>query len=196
MIYNLIGEEEIIKNAKKLKIKKERFTFINVAKMRHQKRHDRLLEAVSILKDEGYEFDLWLIGNGPLEDEIKKKINDLDIGDYVKLFGLQTNPFAYISASDYFVLSSDHEGYPLSLLESLILKVPVISTDVSGAREILKENKYGFICDVNLDSLVDAMRKVLINKDKQIAVISKNLKEYKGANAGIVEQLESLFEIK
>lgn len=196
VIYNLIGEEEIIKNAKKLKIKKERFTFINVAKMRPQKRHDRLLEAVSILKDEGYKFDLWLIGNGPLEDEIKKKINDLDIGDCVKLFGLQTNPFAYISASDYFVLSSDHEGYPLSLLESLILKVPVISTDVSGAREILKDNKYGFICDVNLESLVDSMRKVLINKDKQIAIINKNLKEYKGANAGIVEQLESLFEVK
>lgn len=195
VIYNLINEEEIIKKSLEEKIDKEKFTFINVSKMRPQKRHDRLLKAVSILKEEGFDFNLLLVGNGPLEKDIINMIEDLKISDYVTLLGLKENPFPYIKSSDYFVLSSDHEGYPLSLLESLILKTPVISTDVSGAKEILKDNKYGFICDINLDSLVDSMRKVLQGKDEQIFNIEKNLKKYKGANEGIIEQLEKLFDI-
>lgn len=195
VIYNLIDEENIIKKSKLEKIKKDKFTFINVAKMRHQKRHDRLIEAASILKNEGYDFNLWLIGNGPLENEIKNKVKELNMEDCITLYGLKENPFPYIKASDYFVMSSDHEGYPLSLLESLILKTPVISTDVSGAREILKD-KYGFICDINLNSLVDSMRNVLENKDKKISEIKNNLDSYEGANGGIRKQLDSLFEIK
>lgn len=196
VVYNLIDEDGIIKSANKVKVKKDKFTFVNVAKMRPQKRHDRLLEAVAKLKDEGFDFELWLIGNGPLEDEIKMQVKKLGIEDYVKLLGLQTNPFPYIKNSDYFVMSSDHEGYPLSLLESLILKTPVVTTDVSGAKEILKQDKYGFICDISLEALTDAMRKVLVNKDKGISIVKDNLKQYNGANAGIVEQLKNLFDIK
>ena len=195
VIYNLINEDEILKKSTEQKILKEKFTFINVSKMRPQKRHDRLLKAVSILKEEGFDFQLLLVGNGPLEKEVTNMVQDLNISDYVTLLGLKENPFPYIKSSDYFVLSSDHEGYPLSLLESLILKTPVISTDVSGAKEILKDNKYGFICEVNLDSLVNSMRKVLLGKDKQIFNIEKNLEKYKGANKGIIEQLENLFNI-
>ena len=196
VVYNLIDEEGIIKKANKFSVEKNKFTFVNVAKMRPQKRHDRLLEAVSKLKEEGFDFEVLLIGNGPLESEIKEQISKLEIEDYVKLLGLQTNPFPYIKNSDYFVMSSDHEGYPLTLLESLILKTPVVTTDVSGAFEILNGDKYGFICDVSLEALTAEMRKVLINKDKHIKVVQNNLKEYKGANAGIVEQLKELFDIK
>lgn len=193
VVYNLIAEEEILRKSDLLKVKKDKFTFINVAKMRPQKRHDRLLEAVSILKKEGYDFNLWLIGNGPLEEEIKKMVNDLEIKDYVTLFGLKENPFPYIKNADFFVMSSDHEGYPLSLLESLLLKTPVVTTDVSGAREILKDGKYGIICDISLDGLVDAMRKVL--EQKEVDEIKENLINYQGSNGGIVEQLKKLFEV-
>lgn len=195
VIYNLIDENDIINKSKKEKVEKAKFTFINVAKMRYQKRHDRLLEAAAILKNEGYDFNLWLIGNGPLENDVKNKIEELNLNDCVTLYGLKENPFPYIKASDFFVMSSDHEGYPLSLLESLILKTPVISTDVSGAREILKE-KYGFICDISLDGLVNAMRNVLENKDEQISIIKQNLNSYMGANGNIKRELNSLFKIK
>ena len=191
VVYNLIAEEDIKEKSMEFDPPKEKFTFINVAKMRPQKRHDRLLEAVKILKDEGYDFKLWLIGNGPLEEEIKKKVKDLDISDYVSLLGLQTNPFPYIRKADFFVMSSDHEGYPLSLLESLLLKTPVVTTDVSGAEEILKNDKYGIICDISLEGLTDSMRKIL--KTKKYPELEKNLSNYKGANKGIVLQLKRLF---
>ncbi len=194
VVYNLIAEEEIKEKALELEPKKEKFTFVNVAKMRPQKRHDRLLNAVKILKDEGFDFKLWLIGNGPLEEDIKKMVKDLEISDYVDLLGLQKNPFPYIRKADFFVMSSDHEGYPLSLLESLLLKTPVVTTNVSGAEEILKKDKYGIICDISLEGLTNSMREILKNKDYKN--IQDNLSNYKGANGGIVKQLKKLFEVK
>ena len=193
VIYNLIDEDAILKNANNQQITKNKFTFINVAKMRPQKRHDRLIDAVKILKDKGYDFELWLVGNGELEEQIKAQVKSLKLEDTVKLLGLITNPYPYIKTADYFVMSSDHEGYPLSLLEALLLKTPVITTNVSGAKEILEDDKYGIICDIDTNSLANAMERVLNNEN--IKYIKENLKNYKGSNKEIIKQLFKLFKI-
>lgn len=195
VVYNLINEEEILKKASEQKIKKEGFTFVNVAKMRPQKRHDRLIEAAKILKDKGYKFTLWLIGNGPLEKEIQELIQKNNLEDCVKMLGLKENPYPYVASADYFVLSSDHEGYPVCLLEALLLKTKIISTDVSGAKEMLKDNKYGIIVDVSLTALVDKMQEVMDNNEISLK-LEKNLKSYKGNNEDIRKDLKKLFDMK
>ena len=192
VIYNLIDEADILKKSDLFEIEKDKFTFINVAKMRKQKRHDRLLKCAYNLKQMGYDFNLWLVGNGPEEENVKSLIKELDIKDIVKLWGLQENPYPFIKAADYFVMSSDHEGYPLSLLESLLLKTPVVTTDVSGAKEIIKDNKYGLICDINEESLTKTMQEVLENEHKDI---QNNLKKYKGNNEEIIKELLKIFKV-
>ena len=192
VIYNLIDEEEIIKKSLEINPEKKEFTFVNVAKMRPQKRHDRLLQAVKQLKEEGYKFKLWLIGNGPLEEEIKSMVNEYNINDYVDLLGLKPNPFPYIKNADYFVMTSDHEGYPLTLLEALLLKTKIITTDVSGAREMLGDNEYGYIVDISLDAVVNKMKEVMDNPDDSKR-IDDNLKKYKGSNEKIKKQLLKIF---
>lgn len=194
VIYNLIDEEAILKKSLEFEPEKKEFTFVNVAKMRPQKRHDRLLQAVKTLKEEGYNFKLWLIGNGPLEEEVKSMVKEYEIEDYVDLLGLKSNPFPYIKQADYFVMSSDHEGYPLSLLEALLLKTKIITTDVSGAREMLGDNKYGYIVDISLEALTDKMREVIKDK-KEYKKIDKNLKTYKGSNENIKKQLLEIFDM-
>ncbi len=194
VIYNLIDEEDIIKKSLEFTPNKEKFTFVNVAKMRPQKRHDRLLQAVRVLKNEGYNFKLWLIGNGPLEEEVQKMVKEYEIEDYVDLLGLKTNPFPYIKAADYFIMTSDHEGYPLTLLEALLLKTKIITTDVSGAREMLGDNRYGYIVDISLGAVIKQMKSVMDNKEDS-KKIEKNLNNYKGSNENIKKQLLKLFEL-
>ena len=195
VIYNLINEQEIINKSKEEKIKKDNFTFVNVAKMRPQKRHDRLIEAAKILKDKGYKFTLWLIGNGSLEDEIREQINKNDLNDCVKMLGLKENPYPYMKAADYFVLSSDHEGYPVCLLEALLLKTKIITTDVSGAKEMLKNNKYGIIVEVSLDALAKKMQEVMDNEKISLR-LENNLKSYQGNNDDIKRELKKIFNMK
>lgn len=193
VIYNLIDEKDILKKASIVNIDKPKFTFINVSKMRPQKRHDRLIKCAANLKKMGYDFELWLVGNGPLEKDIKDLIDKLDVSDVVKMMGLKENPYPYIKAANYFVMSSDHEGYPLSLLESLLLKTPVITTNVSGAKEILKDGKYGIICDIDEIALTNAMKNVM---DNDYVVIQNNLKNYQGNNKRIIQQLLKIFRVR
>ena len=96
VIYNFINEEKILKQANMFEVKNDVFTFVNVAKMRDQKRQDRLVKAAKILKEEGYKFKIQLIGDGPNYDKISKMIKDYDVSDVVEMLGLQTNPYPYI----------------------------------------------------------------------------------------------------
>lgn len=191
VIYNLIDEKEILSQSKLNKIKKNKFTFVYVAKMREQKRHDRLIEAAKILKEKGYNFEVWLIGDGPLEQDVRELIVKNNLTNCVKMLGLKTNPYPYMKAADYFVLASDYEGYPICLLEALLLKTKIITTNVSGAKEMLKDNKYGIIVDVSTDALVKKMAEVMDNP-KISQKLDENLKSYHGDNKNIKAELLKL----
>lgn len=112
------------------------FHFVNVGGFRKEKNHLLLLQAFFILKN--LPCKLVIVGGGVQEDELRQKVDDLDMNDRVIFCGFDTNPFKYVSRSDCFVLSSDVEGFPNVLIESLACGVPVISTDCSsGPRELL-----------------------------------------------------------
>ena len=193
VIYNMLDEEKILKMSKTKKVKKRKFTFVNVARMREQKRIDRLINVAHRLKKDGYDFDLWLIGGGPLEAQMQEMIKTYSLEDCVKSFGLLENPYPYVLSADYFVMSSDHEGYPLSLLESLLLKTKVITTDVSGAKEILESGKYGYIVPISEDALYQKMKEVLDGIDD--SKIDKALSTYKGKNEIIKKEILKEFSL-
>ncbi len=94
---------------------------------------------------------LLLLGDGVLKDQIeaKSKVLNLSCGsdpeNDVVLLGYQTNPFAIISKCQLFALSSSWEGFPNSLAEAILCRVPVISADCpTGPREIFQANVQGF----------------------------------------------------
>lgn len=194
VIYNFIDEETILKKSKGFKVKNDTYTFVNVAKMRDQKRQDRLVNAAIYLKDKGYDFKIQLIGDGPNLEMIKNMVKNNNIDDRVEILGLQTNPYPYIKAADFFVLSSYMEGYGIVIKEALLLKTKVISTDVVGPREILKDGKLGIIVSNDDDALKYIMEDVLVNKDKY-KYLENELNNYKGDNEKIKNQTLALLDL-
>lgn len=194
VIYNFINEETILKKSKDFKVKNDTYTFVNVAKMRDQKRQDRLVNAAIYLKDKGYDFKIQLIGDGPNLEMIKNMVKNNNIDDRVEILGLQTNPYPYIKAADFFVLSSYMEGYGIVIKEALLLKTKVISTDVVGPREILKDGKLGIIVSNDDDALKYIMEDVLVNKDKY-KYLENELNNYKGDNEKIKNQTLALLDL-
>ena len=81
------------------------FTFVNIGRLHPQKNQKMLIEAFYHLNDPHAK--LVIIGEGELKEELENLIKDLDIMDRVFLLGRQSNPFAYLSKADTFVLSSD-----------------------------------------------------------------------------------------
>ncbi len=194
VIYNYINEEEIKKKANEFNPHNKVFTFVNVAKMRDEKRQDRLVMAAKYLKDKGYNFQIQLVGDGANYQKIKDMIEEYQVADKVSLLGLKTNPYPYIKNSDVFVSSSSVEGYGIAIKEALLLKKIIITTDVVGPKEILENGKYGIIVDNNDDSIKYAMEDILINTNKY-TYLEKNIKNYKGDNEKIQKQTEKLLDI-
>ena len=194
VIYNFIDEDVIINKSSEFEVKNDVFTFVNVAKMRDQKRQDRLVNAAVYLKEKGYDFKIQLIGDGPNLEKIRNMVKENDVEDKVEILGLQNNPYPYIKNADFFVLSSYMEGYGIVIKEALLLKKKIITTDVVGPREILENGKYGIIIKNSDDAVKYELEKVLKNKNNY-KELEKNLNNYKGDNEEIKKKTLKLLDI-
>lgn len=134
---------------------------VSVGRHSPEKGYDRLLNCVKRLKEEGFRFKVWLIGDGPIHEELKTMATELNVNDYVEFFGRQFNPHAYTKKADFFVCSSRREGYSTVCTESVILGVPVLTTAVSGGKEIIDESEAGLLVDNSGEALYKGMKWVL-----------------------------------
>ncbi|BFM13990.1 glycosyltransferase [Maricurvus nonylphenolicus] len=82
---------------------------------------------------------LVVVGDGRLEDELKQQAKELGVEDAVNFLGRVPDAWQYFKAFDVFALTSNYEPFGMVLLEAMIAGVPVISTDVGGAPEVVGE---------------------------------------------------------
>lgn len=190
VIFNLIDEKAIYNASRKNDISKSKFTFVTVAKLRKQKGYDRLLKVISRLNQMKFEFDLWIVGDGPEEENLKRLASNLELNN-VYFFGLQNNPYPYIKSADCFILSSYFEGYGIVVKEALYLKKLIVSTRVTGPIEILEDGKYGILVENSEDGLYSGMTEAL-SSTAHVVEISKAVENYRGDNDKILKQLEEL----
>ena len=163
VINNFINAPEIIQKSKApLDFKKTNTTFLNVCRHENDrnKKVSRILKAAKRLKAEGENFTVILIGSGKEDHSYRKYIQTNNLSDCVKLLGASPNPFPYFINVDAVIVSSAYEGYGIVLDEARVLKVPIISTNVGDARQILSEN-YGILCDNSTDGVYQGMKTFL-----------------------------------
>ena len=129
---------------------------IHIGRFTGFKRHDRLLEAYKL---SNIPYKLVLLGDGELRDAISQKVENLGLQNKVILAGFQQNPYPIIKRAKLTVLSSDYEGLPTVIIESLGLGVPVVSTDCpSGPREILTGQLSNYL--VPVDDIAELAKKI------------------------------------
>ena len=92
---------------------------------------------------------LVILGVGPERANLLEMADRLDVARHVDLPGFEANPFAYMSKSKVFALSSRYEGFPNVLVQAMACGTPVVSTDCrSGPSEILEDGKWGRLVPV------------------------------------------------
>jgi glycosyltransferase involved in cell wall biosynthesis len=135
-------------------------TLIIVARLCLQKNHKLLLEAFSQAIKENVQ--LKIVGDGPLKNELIEYASNLGISEKVKFLGQRDDIPYLLKSSDIFVLSSLWEGLPLSVLEAMAAGLPIISTDVGGVKDIVKDN--GILVEKgNAKKLYEAIIKLVKN---------------------------------
>ncbi|GAJ38354.1 glycosyltransferase [Saccharococcus caldoxylosilyticus] len=112
---------------------------VAIGRLVYQKGFDRLLQAMPQLLKEKPNAKLWILGEGPLEEELKEQCIRLGIVEKVEFVGFQKNPYVWLKHADLFVLSSYYEGLPNVLLEAIACGCPVVAVDhPGGTREVME----------------------------------------------------------
>lgn len=112
-----------------------------------QKRQDILLNAFARFLKGHPDYKLYLFGDGPDEEKLRLLANELGITEAVCFKGITNSPFRELSKTKFFVMTSDFEGIPNSLIEAMSIGLPCISTDCrpGGARLLIENGKSGII---------------------------------------------------
>ena len=167
-------------------INKDTINLIDVARLHPQKGIDRLIKASTTVYNEGLKHDLYLIGGGELEDELKELTVSLN-ATHIHFLGFQKNPYRDIAECDLFVLSSLYEGFATIINESLIVGTPVLTTRVSGCEEQITDSSYGWIVENSEEALTNGLRTALKDKAK-LKEMKHELSKYKYDNEGILKE--------
>ncbi len=195
VIYNYLDKDKIIKNSLKTVIKyNSKLEFITVGRFHPVKGYDRLIEVFNKLNKENLlnGIHLTMIGDGETKKDIEKKIAEYNLEEYITLEGLKNNPYPYIKAADCMLITSISEGYPLTVMESYMLEVPVIALNYSSAKEMINNHINGIILKNDEESLYKGLNEVVDNPNI-IHEFKKVIKNEQKKESNIIEKIEEIF---
>ena len=175
-------------NFKKKKNSNNSFNILCVGRLTKQKNFILVIKVINVLVKQYPNIILTIVGDGPLKRDLIKSANK-----NIKFLNWTNNIKKYFLKSDLFILSSYYEGLPNALIEAAYYNVPSISTDCSGAKDILLNNKGGYIIRIN--NFMELKEKIIIvmNKykdaKKKASYAKKNVSNYSILNCEKYYQL-------
>ena len=145
----------------------EILSIIMVARFSEQKDHETLLCALSKLKE--FRWNLKLIGTGPKYHEIKSLAKKLNLENSVEFLGECFDVPDLLENSDLFVLTTNWEGLPISIIEAMRARLPIIASNVGGVNELLEGDlSWGLVAQKDITSVRDRIMELIYDKKKMI----------------------------
>lgn len=135
---------------------------VMTARFSPQKDQKNLINAVSNLNKN--DFKLIFVGDGETLSQNKKLVEELGLQDNVDFVGFKKDVTPYLKNSDIYILSTNYEGLPISIIEAMSYALPIIAIDVGGNSELVINN--GYLVH-NKGELIDALN-ILINNTNLI----------------------------
>src|SRR5690606_17975843 len=102
---------------------------------------------------------------------------ELGVDETATMLGFTDNPYPYFKKADFYILSSRYEGFPTVLFEAITLGKKIISTEVSGSREMLNDGELGLIVENSEEGIYKGMKQALSHPES-FAAYEERLKEY------------------
>ncbi len=165
---------------KKLNMSADTFYLVTVASFNYEKGLDLLIDAASELKKIAPNLEILIIGadKAKYAEYLKEKSKDESLG-FLNILGFKSNAMEYIYAADAFILPSRVEALPLVILESMILKTPVLASRVGGIPEMIEHDETGLLFErENTEELIECFKGMYLNKDDRNRYAEKASKRY------------------
>lgn len=169
---------------------------INIGRMTNQKNQLMLIDAFYQIHQDFPDYQLFIYGDGPMREKLEEHISMLSLKDKVFLPGRCEHIFEKLSEAKLFCLSSDFEGMSNALIEAICLGLPVVTTNVSGVKELIQNGRNGLVVDKgNTDDFANAMKLVLSDEDKMVSFSINNKKRANDFRIkSVIDQWENILK--
>ncbi len=140
---------------------------VNVGSFVYKKNQQFLVDVVSALTKMKWDVKLVMLGNGVLLNDVKRKIEELGLQNFIDCPGNVNTVEQYLSNANVYVHSATYEPFGLVLLEAMAAGLPVVALDGRGNRDILKNNENGILIEnQNAQLFANQIISLFKNKDK------------------------------
>lgn len=183
------------KERQKMNISEDSFIILMIADVNKNKNHIQMIKAIELLADKKLDIKVLCAGEGPLINDLKEYINKKDIEDYIEMLGFRNDINELISICDIGILMSYREGLPKNIMELMAYGKPVIATNIRGNRDLVEDEKTGYLVDI--DDYETTAQKILTlyNNREYIKYFSnnslENIKKYDLNN--VLEKLKQIY---
>jgi glycosyltransferase involved in cell wall biosynthesis len=144
---------------------------IHVARLNIIKDQKTLLHAARLVADAEPDFRLDILGDGPEREALVALRDELRLQEHVRLLGMREDVNVLLAQSDIFVLSSLHEGLPITVLEAMASGLPVVSTRAGGTPEVVIDGVTGLLVpSASPPALAEALLTLLRRPDMAVAM--------------------------
>ncbi len=198
VVYNCHNFKKIILMSQEdtVKYSHDKLNFVTIARLSPEKGHKRMLSVFKKLSDEGYDFCWHIVGGGndKFQMELSGVIESFGLGDKVKLYGNQLNPYRFMKDADILLLPSFHEAAPMVYSEAFTLGLPVLSTNTLSADEFISKYKFGLVCDNNEESIYQLLEDIINNPDRIMDFKTIINNDYKPTNEIAIKQFLNIID--
>lgn len=141
---------------------KDKRIIIQVARFYPEKAHDLALLAFAEVTRVVPNTELWLVGDGPLKPQMEQLAVTLHLEQQIKFLGIRQDVADLLAQADIFLLSSNREGLPISVLEAMAAGLPIVTTKVGEIPKVITEAETGLLVEPgNQDDLVRQLLRLL-----------------------------------
>lgn len=197
LIENILPEELIKRQAEEFSVSaempEEAVRLLSIGRYCSQKNFENIPEICHFLIKEGANVNWYLIGFGPEEELIKKRIIQYKMEEKVILLGKKSNPYPYIKACDLYVQPSKYEGKSVTVREAQMLGKAVVITNFATAYSQLEDGKDGIIVPMDNNECSKGIIRILQDKEK-IEQIRFNCSRRDYSNAKEIEKLYKIIK--
>jgi GalNAc-alpha-(1->4)-GalNAc-alpha-(1->3)-diNAcBac-PP-undecaprenol alpha-1,4-N-acetyl-D-galactosaminyltransferase len=150
---------------------------VAMGRLAPEKGFDLLLRAFKRIKDDFPDWQLLILGDGKLRNELEQLSENLELSESVVFVGNINNPFPLLQSAELFVLSSRTEGFPMAAGEALACGLPVIATDCShGVRELIRDGIDGVLVpNQDITALATAMKHLMSDEKERNRLASRTV---------------------
>ena len=166
--------------------------FTIIARCNPQKNIPRLIRCFNKIIEDGENVTLLVIGSGYDAPSIQPVLQQAN--ERIYIIGPRHNVVDYLSCSDFFTLSSDYEGMPITLIEAFACGCIPVGTPVSGFNDVVEDGVSGFVAkEISDESYIDALKRAITQQNKISKDSLKTIYETKLSMEACAKQYELLF---